>query len=125
MFFSSDIVSDCSEAKGHRVSLFAGAHQTVPYIVVMAAGSRVTLEEYLATAYDPDVEYVDGALEARNGGDWLHSLIQRNIIVTLRVKYPRLFAVPELRTQVASTRFRFPISGSSPAATNHGCLPVG
>jgi hypothetical protein len=35
--------------------------------------SLVSLEEYLSTSYDPDVEFVDGVLVERNVGDWLHS----------------------------------------------------
>jgi hypothetical protein len=33
----------------------------------------VSVEEYLNTSYDPDVEFVDGVLVQRNVGDWLHS----------------------------------------------------
>ena len=36
--------------------------------------SAVSLEEYLRTSYDPDVEFVDGLLVERLGV-WLHSLI--------------------------------------------------
>ena len=74
----------------------------------MSAGTLVPLAEYLATAYDPDVEYVDGVLVERNVGDWLHSLIQRNLIVALSRKYPHLFAVPELRSRTKETRYRLP-----------------
>ena len=68
----------------------------------------MTVEQYLNTSYDPDVEYVDGTLLERNVGDWLHSLIQSNIISALRTKYPQLKVVPELRSQTAATRFRLP-----------------
>ena len=44
----------------------------------MSAGALISVEEYLNTSYDPDVEYVDGALVERHAGDWLRSLIQRN-----------------------------------------------
>ena len=74
----------------------------------MSVGTLVPLAEYLATAYDPDVESVDGALVERNVGDWLHSLIQRNLIVALSRKYPHLFAVPELRSRTKETRYRLP-----------------
>ena len=74
----------------------------------MSVGTLVPLAEYLATAYDPDVEYVDGMLVERNVGDWLHSLIQRNLIVALSRKYPHLFAVPELRSRTKETRYRLP-----------------
>jgi Uma2 family endonuclease len=68
----------------------------------------VSVDEYLNTSYDPDVEYVDGVLVERNMGDWLHSLIQSNILFALRRKFPHLKVVPELRTSVADARFRLP-----------------
>jgi Uma2 family endonuclease len=74
----------------------------------MSVGTLVPLAEYLATSYDPDVEYVDGVLVERNVGDWLHSLIQSNLIYALRRKHPHLFAVPELRSRTKETRYRLP-----------------
>ena len=74
----------------------------------MAVETLIPVEEYLRTAYSPDVEYVDGALVERNVGDWLHSLVQRNIIIALSRRYPHIYALPELRYQVASSRFRLP-----------------
>ncbi len=74
----------------------------------MSVGALVSVAEYLKTSYDPDLEYVDGVLEERNMGDWLHSLIQRNLIVALSRKYPQIYAVPELRSQTKSTRYRLP-----------------
>jgi Uma2 family endonuclease len=74
----------------------------------MSVGTLVPLAEYLSTSYDPDVEYVDGLLVERNVGDWLHSLVQRNLIVAFSRKYPHLYAVPELRSKVTATRYRLP-----------------
>jgi Uma2 family endonuclease len=74
----------------------------------MSVETLIPLEEYLNTSYDPDVEYVDGVLVERNAGDWLHSLIQRNLIIALSRKYPYVYAVPELRSQTSATRFRLP-----------------
>src|SRR5579863_1528704 len=68
----------------------------------------VPVEEYLSTAYDPDVEFVDGVLVERNVGDWLHSLIQSNVLFALRRKYPHLKVVAELRSSVTGTRYRLP-----------------
>ena len=68
----------------------------------------VTVEEYLNASYEPDVEFVDGVLLERNVGDWLHSLIQSNVLFALRRKYPHLKAVAELRSSVTGTRFRLP-----------------
>ncbi len=74
----------------------------------MGVGTLVSLTEYLSTSYDPDVEYVDGALVERHVGDWLHSLVQSNIIFALRTRYPHLKVAPELRSQTTATRFRLP-----------------
>ena len=68
----------------------------------------VSVEEYLNTPYEPDVEYVDGVLVERNAGDWLHALIQSNVLFALRRKYPYLKVVAELRSSVTGTRYRLP-----------------
>jgi Uma2 family endonuclease len=74
----------------------------------MDVETLISVEEYLNSSYDPDVEYVDGVLEERNVGDLIHSLTQRNIVVALTVKYPHIYAVPELRSQTRRTRYRLP-----------------
>ena len=74
----------------------------------MEIAPPVSLEEYLSMSYDPDVEYVDGVLEERNIGDWLHSLTQSNVIYALSRKYPRFYALPALRSNTAPTRYRLP-----------------
>jgi len=68
----------------------------------------VSVEEYLRTSYDPDMEFVDGALVERNVGDWLHSLVQSNVLAAIRRKYPHLKVVVELRSKTATTRYRIP-----------------
>ena len=68
----------------------------------------LSVEEYLNTTYDPDVEFVDGVLVERSMGDWLHSLIQSNVLFALRRKYPHLKVVAELRSSVTDTRYRLP-----------------
>lgn len=74
----------------------------------MSAATVLSVEHYLNTSYDPEVEYVDGTLLERNVGDWTHSLIQSNILFALRTKYPHLKIVPSLRAQTTPTRFRLP-----------------
>src|SRR5436305_9400744 len=68
----------------------------------------LSVEEYLNTPYHPDLEFVDGVLMERNVGDWLHSLIQSNVLFALRQKYPHLKVVAELRSSVTATRYRLP-----------------
>ena len=74
----------------------------------MDVETLISVEEYLNTSYDPDVEYVDGVLVERNGGDWLHGLVQSNLIFAIRLKYPEVFVIPELRSKTRETRFRLP-----------------
>jgi Uma2 family endonuclease len=74
----------------------------------MGAGTLISVEEYLRTSYSPDKEYVDGVLVERNVGDWLHSLVQSNIVFALRIKYPHLKVVPEPRSKVSELRYRLP-----------------
>jgi Uma2 family endonuclease len=68
----------------------------------------IPLEEYLSTSYDPDVEYVDGVLVERHIGDWPHSSVQSNILFALTARYRGVYAVPGLRSQTRSTRYRLP-----------------
>jgi len=56
----------------------------------------LSVEDYLNTSYDPDVEYVDGALQEHTVGDWSHALIQSNVLFALRREYPHLRVVAEL-----------------------------
>lgn len=74
----------------------------------MSVETLISVEEYLSTSYDPDVEYVDGVLVERNVGDLLHSLVQSNLIFGLRTRYPEIYVVPELRSQTRATRYRLP-----------------
>ena len=70
--------------------------------------SLVSVEKYLHARFDPDMEFVDGVVVERNAGDWLHSLIQSNVLFALRRKYPYLKVVAELRSSVSATRYRVP-----------------
>jgi Uma2 family endonuclease len=74
----------------------------------MSTATLIGVEEYLNTAYDPDVEYVDGVLVERNVGDLLHSNIQSNLIFALRTKYRSIKVYPELRSRTRETRYRLP-----------------
>jgi Uma2 family endonuclease len=74
----------------------------------MDVETLISLDEYLNTSYDPDVEYVDGVLVDRNVGDWPHALVDSNIIVALTQKYPRVYVLPALTFQTAAARYRVP-----------------
>ena len=76
----------------------------------MATGALVSIEEYLATTYDPDCDYVDGVIEERNLGENDHADLQTAIAIYLgsRQKGWGIYVVVEQRVQVSPTRFRVP-----------------
>jgi len=76
----------------------------------MAAGTQISVEEYLHTVYRPDCDYVDGVVEERNLGERDHSWIQRNLVgfFFARFKQTGIAALPEWRFQTKPTRFRIP-----------------
>ena len=76
----------------------------------MSVTTQISVEEYLATAYHPDCDYVDGEVLERNVGDREHSYIQRRLIVILdRLGSNLEISVwPEVRVQVSGKRFRVP-----------------
>jgi len=76
----------------------------------MPIATRVPLEEYLQTEYEPDCDYVDGALEDRNVGKKRHSRTQQRTILVLspRVAPHGLEPLPEQRIQISTTKVRIP-----------------
>ena len=80
----------------------------------MAAAAAVipflSVDDYLHSAYSPDVDYVDGALEERNLGEWDHADLQGELTALFRNNRTEwsVRTVPEIRVQVAPTRFRVP-----------------
>lgn len=76
----------------------------------MALGVLASVEEYLRTSYRPDCDYVDGEVVERNLGEFEHSSAQREIVLFLAARFPRLRKrlQPEQRVQVGPNRFRIP-----------------
>ena len=76
----------------------------------MASAAHIPLHQYLATVYEPDAEYVDGRIEERNVGEWLHNVVQRAILFHFftRERAWSIWAIQEQRTQVAPTKVRLP-----------------
>ena|SRR5579871_75894 len=70
----------------------------------------VSVEEYLSTTYEPDVEYVDGYLEERNLGEIDHSELVLAISTWFlrHAKEWQIRVLPGVRTQVGATRYRVP-----------------
>lgn len=75
-----------------------------------AVSSYVSVGEYLGSVYRPDVDYVDGVLEARNVGEFDHARLQKALLLLLagQERLGEFLVWPELRVQVAPTRFRVP-----------------
>ncbi len=76
----------------------------------MSTTTRIPVEIYLRSSYEPDAEYVDGEIEERPMGENDHSAWQDAICFWFR-QHAQDWNVrvrPELRIQVAATRFRVP-----------------
>ena len=72
--------------------------------------TAVSLDEYLNTAYEPDMEFVDGLLVERNVGTQQHSLLQGAVYAYLR-QYRKSRGIKvflEARLQVGPRRHRIP-----------------
>ena len=76
----------------------------------MSSATLVSVQEYLATSYRPDRDFVDGELQERNLGELEHALLQTAIAAWFWNKQKEWNVLPivEQRVQVAPTRFRIP-----------------
>jgi Uma2 family endonuclease len=76
----------------------------------MAAGTLVSVAEYLSTSYRPDREYIDGVVLERDLGEDDQSGLQGALTVYLSVRQREwgTRVRPEQRVQVSMTRFRVP-----------------
>jgi len=76
----------------------------------MPTGTLISVEQYLATSYRPDCDYVDGRIEERNLGELDHSSLQTAVAAYFfsRRKQWDISVVVEQRVQVSKTRFRIP-----------------
>lgn len=76
----------------------------------MATATHIPLEVYLHSSYEPDAEYVDGEIEERGVGEYDHASWQHALEVWFAQHANRwnIRVRPELRIQVAKTRFRVP-----------------
>ena len=76
----------------------------------MATQIALPVEQYLATSYRPDRDYVDGELHERNLGEQWHALVQTMIaaIFTRNRHDWELRPLVEQRVMTSSERFRIP-----------------
>ncbi len=76
----------------------------------MSSATLVSVQEYLATSYRPDREFLDGTLHERNLGEFEHSFLQSAILAWFWTRRKEWKALPLVaqRVQVAPTRFRVP-----------------
>ena len=78
----------------------------------MAASTPVLIpvEKYLRTVYRPDRDYIDGEVLKRNMGETPHARLQGFFLAFFRRHEDewQIEALPELRVQVAPTRYRIP-----------------
>lgn len=70
----------------------------------------ISVDEYLHSVYEPDMDLVDGILEDRNVGEFDHFLLQRALLIALMrgEKAGQYMVVQETRMQVSDKRFRVP-----------------
>lgn len=76
----------------------------------MSSATLVSVQEYLATSFHPDRDYVDGEIQERNLGEQPHSYTQMSLgayLFNRRAQWG-IRVLPEQRVQVSPTRFRVP-----------------
>ncbi len=76
----------------------------------MATATRITLEQYLKTPYEPDAEFVNGEVEERNVGEYDHNVVQRAILIWFHGhdKSWTTRTIQEQRTRLRSGNVRIP-----------------
>ena len=76
----------------------------------MSTGTLISVEEYLATSYRPDCDYVDGQVVEPNLGERDHGRLQALLTgyFLARQKEWGTYVIVEQRVQVKPRRFRIP-----------------
>ena len=76
----------------------------------MAAALQLSIDDYLATSYRPDCDFIDGHTEERTLGETPHSSLQviLSSYIHLRRKLWHVRSLTEQRVRVSSRRVRIP-----------------
>jgi Uma2 family endonuclease len=76
----------------------------------VAPAALISLEEYMATSYRPDREYIDGEVRERNMGKWDHARLQALLTSWFESQEASwcVMVATEWRIRVAATRVRIP-----------------
>jgi Uma2 family endonuclease len=76
----------------------------------MATVTAGALEEYLATDYGPDVDFIDGVVKERGMAAPSHGLVETATVSWFRARRRELgiWAMVEVRLKISSARFRVP-----------------
>jgi Uma2 family endonuclease len=71
---------------------------------------EISVEEYLRSDFEPHCEYVEGALVPKPVPDYIHSKLQKLLILLLAVQEEKLGieVLPELHVQIRPRRYRIP-----------------
>ena len=90
------------------MSIYARAQRPIRYNPVMAAGTAVSVEEYLRTSYEPNCEYVDGRLVPKALSTRKHARLQTEISALLRAAFPDFEVSVELTVRVSQQKCLIP-----------------
>ena len=76
----------------------------------MSTGTLISIEEYLASSYEPDCDFVDGRIEERNVGERTHARLQARLAAFFLSRYESagVEVFTEVRVRVTADRVRIP-----------------
>jgi Uma2 family endonuclease len=76
----------------------------------MSTAALIPIEEYLATSYRPDCDFVDGEVQERNLGEFEHATLQKALILWFGNREAEwgIRVLPEQRIRVSGSNVRIP-----------------
>jgi Uma2 family endonuclease len=88
------------------------------------AANLVSVEEYLATHYEPNCEYEDGVVYPKPMPTFDHAAIIAHLIYLIRSGYPNLIALPELTVRIRENKWLVPDLVIQPAVNREKPYPT-